>query len=351
MPYLWYNLINQTRSKDTMKDNEKIDVDYRNTSIENLLEDMKYDISDRTFDEYSNAVKSFFFDFIKIDSITIKDIEEVTVKDGNEWIYQMKKDGLGNSTINKKAGGLLWFYKHLISSNEYDISMNPFSTDLGSNRLKLKRYSDGIRISDDKLKELNNYFLKRRDWIGERNYLMFLIFVTTGMRHSEVLHIKIGDFFDYGDKFAVKFTGKGDKLNISEIPQGVKQILHSFIIRSDWDYTMREQSLFVAKPESNVPITKMRTTDIFKEAYRRVGLPEETRIHDLRHTYITKSIEMGLDIYDISKRVGHSSVDTTRRYDHTFRIFNNNPAEDFFSQLSGSSQENYPALKLIKGVM
>lgn len=320
---------------------------YNHSLIQKLFYGMKHTCSETTFKIYETPIREFFYNFMDFDFVTLGDIKSITVTNANEWIYQLKKEGNKNTTINRMASSLFWFYKNLANMTELNINYNPFSTDCGANRLKNSNIAKGTRISDEKLQSLNQYFRSNRSWIGERNYLMFLIFITTGMRKSEVKNLKLGSFYDYGNKFAVYFTGKGDKYNVAEIPQGIKQILQSFMFRSGWDWTMREQYIFVQDVDSTKPISDRRVNYIFDDAYKAVGLPSTIRIHDLRHTYITKSLELGNDIYDVSKRVGHANIETTKNYDHSFRIFNDNPAETFFEALNEKSQENYPVLKIV----
>lgn len=332
-----------------MANENRVQERYNNSLIQKLYQEMETTCSKGTYIVYEAPIKNFFFGFLDLDFVTVRDIKAVKTSQVNEWIFQLKQEGNKNTTINRMVSSLSWFYRNLMRRDTPLAEFNPFSSDAGANRLKVADFAKGIRISDDKLKELNTYFSTKRTWIGERNFIMFLIFITTGMRKSEVRTIKIGSFYDYGDKFAVSFVGKGDKYNVAEIPQGIKHLLQSFIFRSGWNFEMREQPIFVQDPSSKTPISGRRISYIFDDAYKAVGLPDTTRIHDLRHTYITKSLELGLDIYDVSKRVGHANIDITRRYDHSFRIFNNNPAETFFDELRESSQENYPRLRVIGG--
>lgn len=330
-----------------MADKELVMERYEHSLIQKLFLGMRHQCSEETFKVYETPIREFFFNFMDFDFVTISDIKSITVTDANEWMYQLKKDGNKNATINRMASSLFWFYKNLSHEPDLPIQLNPFSTDCGANRLKTSRLAKGVRISDEKLQELNEYFSNRRTWIGERDYIMYLIFITTGMRKSEVRTLQIGDFYDYGDKFAVRFVGKGDNYNTAEIPQGVKHLIQSFMFRNGWDWSMREQYIFVPINNDTKPISSRTLGYVFEDAYKAVGLPDTTRIHDLRHTYITKSLEMGLDIYDVSKRVGHANIGTTRKYDHSFRIFNDNPAETFFDSLTEKSQQNYPELRIV----
>lgn len=330
------------------KSEKYIDFYFKQSIIFEYLEKMKHSISENSYTAYKEAVKSFFFKFLNLRLPTDEDIMEVTTTQGNEWLYQMKKDGYANKSINQKLGALQWFYKNLKTRDFGVVTYNPFTTDEGSQRLKGIAMSTGMRIPDDKLQALNAFFSSRRDWTGERNYILFLLFATTGMRRSEVCSIKLGQFTEYGNKFILTFIGKGGKFNMAEIPYALKGLIDSFLTRSGWDYTMREHPLFTREPSTDEQLVERGVLDIFKRAYKKVGLPDTTTIHDLRHTYISKSIEQGLNIYDIAKRVGHSSVNTTQRYDHTNRIFQDNPAEDFYSQLTAKAQEQYPYLKVLQ---
>jgi integrase len=51
----------------------------------------------------------------------------------------------------------------------------------------------------------------------------------------------------------------------------------------------------------------------FKAAVERAGLPEELRIHDLRHTFASLFLADGGDIFKLSRILGHHSVLVTER--------------------------------------
>lgn len=58
----------------------------------------------------------------------------------------------------------------------------------------------------------------------------------------------------------------------------------------------------------------------FLVARRKAKLPYKgLRIHDLRHTAASWLINAGVDIYTLSKILGHSSIQTTQRYAHLYR--------------------------------
>ena len=45
-------------------------------------------------------------------------------------------------------------------------------------------------------------------------------------------------------------------------------------------------------------------------------LPEDFRIHDLRHTFASWGVSNGIDLYSIQTLLGHASSQMTQRYSH-----------------------------------
>jgi integrase len=67
------------------------------------------------------------------------------------------------------------------------------------------------------------------------------------------------------------------------------------------------------------PISQSNLTRQFDALLKRAKLPD-IRFHDLRHTYAALSIAAGVDLYTLSRRMGHSSITVTAdRYGHLYQ--------------------------------
>ena len=66
------------------------------------------------------------------------------------------------------------------------------------------------------------------------------------------------------------------------------------------------------------PTTGTRYVDIwqsFNQARQQAGLTD-FRFHDLRHTFASWAVQSGMDLYTLSRILGHQSVKMTTRYAH-----------------------------------
>jgi len=68
---------------------------------------------------------------------------------------------------------------------------------------------------------------------------------------------------------------------------------------------------------ANKMIDRWNLKSRFNEAVKDSGI-EKFRFHDLRHSFATRLAQSGVDIYKISKLLGHKDVTTTQRYAHHY---------------------------------
>ena len=63
------------------------------------------------------------------------------------------------------------------------------------------------------------------------------------------------------------------------------------------------------------PYKATAVKDAFERAVEKAKL-QDFRFHDLRHTFATRLIQSGTDLFAISKMLGHSTLRMTERYSH-----------------------------------
>ncbi|MDD3439662.1 MAG: site-specific integrase [Clostridiaceae bacterium] len=65
------------------------------------------------------------------------------------------------------------------------------------------------------------------------------------------------------------------------------------------------------------PVSLSSLRDAFAKAKGRSGI-DNLHFHDLRHTFATRLVQNGVDIYTVSKLLGHKSITMTTRYAHHY---------------------------------
>jgi integrase len=65
------------------------------------------------------------------------------------------------------------------------------------------------------------------------------------------------------------------------------------------------------KNRGKTPYHQNSVRNRFKAILKKAGLSEKTRIHTLRHCYVTYRLSLGHPLEHVSKEAGHSSVEIT----------------------------------------
>lgn len=153
----------------------------------------------------------------------------------------------------------------------------------------------------NKIKEIQEFLLEK----SERNYMLFVFGINTGLRISDILKIRVKDVKGHYISLREEKTGKQKRLRITP---NLKRELDKYTnTMSDDDY------LFQSRKGKNKPIQRNAAYNILREAAEEVGL-NEIGTHTLRKTfgyhfyYQTKDVAMLQEIFN------HSSPSVTLRY-------------------------------------
>lgn len=178
-----------------------------------------------------------------------------------------------------------------------------------------KRPSKPIK-SKEKVLDIQDY-LKYKN---ERDYILFLIGVTTGYRAGDLVKLKVrdikealkrGEFTIYeGKKMNSKnIREKNRKPRSVELLPKVAKILKEYI-RDKRDY----EYMFQSRKGNNQPIGVQAVSNILKDAAEYFGL-YNISAHSMRKTYAYKIyIDSGCDIVAVKELLGHRSIEETKAY-------------------------------------
>jgi integrase len=66
---------------------------------------------------------------------------------------------------------------------------------------------------------------------------------------------------------------------------------------------------------AQTPLEANNLRRAFRSAVRQAKI-EDLHFHDLRHTFATRLVQAGVDLYQVQRLLGHQSPVMTQRYEH-----------------------------------
>lgn len=133
----------------------------------------------------------------------------------------------------------------------------------------------------------------------------------TGARKSEALNARWDDFDFSVQSWTIPRTKGGGHRRVM-ISTAIKIILDDVrdmhIVRMDRPHELVFPNFKTGEPFVNV----YRAWDY---ARKKAGVPK-LRMHDLRHSFASALVNRGVSIYEVQNLLGHSSINTTKRYAH-----------------------------------
>lgn len=169
-----------------------------------------------------------------------------------------------------------------------------------------------LTFNNSEVRKMLTYF-NGRDFLDIRNRTMIALFFDTGMRLSEVLTMRPEQIHD--DFILVH--GKGAKERLVPVSPYLAKALMQYNAAREYFFEgikFPESYYFVSR--TGKKLTPEAVTKFLKKAALDVGVNEQIRVspHTLRHTFAQMQLKNGLDLYSLSRVMGHESVAITQRY-------------------------------------
>lgn len=155
---------------------------------------------------------------------------------------------------------------------------------------------------------------------GLRYTTLMAMLYTMALRIDEALSIKIRDLMLDAGKPYVMVVGKGRKARTAYFMKASLKLLRKYIAKEHGQNPNPDAYLFYAR--SSGVFTKVSERGVNKQlcvyaASARKScpeVPERIHSHQFRHSMATHLLEDGMNVFQISKILGHENVETTMTY-------------------------------------
>lgn len=270
--------------------------------------------TDRTIDYYK---KTLIFAFDRIH----KTADEVTTDDIRYYLaIRQKRDGISKTSANNELRILSSFYQYLQS--EEIILKNPILK-IEKIKEKKKKKSAFTEFEIEKIRDATKNY---------REKAIVDVLLSTGCRVSELVAIKISDID--GDKLVVHGKGEKDRIvylnakavislekYLSErndqnpyifcggVRAGDKKMMHRYQNAKNGEWY--KDPLLISEKDH---VDKGTVEQLMRKLKKRSGIESSCYPHKFRRTCATMALRRGMPIEQVSKMLGHESIETTQIY-------------------------------------
>ncbi|HLS65668.1 MAG TPA: tyrosine-type recombinase/integrase [Pseudogracilibacillus sp.] len=246
-----------------------------------------------------------------IDELSIDDVTEVTPKHIKLFIRHRQRLGREkNIKINNRLATLKVFFNYLVDMEIVEKENNP-AVDIKN--LKESRTVITTFTDDEVVKIINSTGTQSYSNIRDKTILIFLF--ETGVRVSELIGIKNEDVFI--DRIFIR--GKGSHERYVYISKKMRRQMKRFKKERRLRFnhipsSYVDDSYFLNQEADGV--TRSNVNKILRRAGKKVITRDGIRCspHDCRHYFAQKQIKQGIDVYSLSRLLGHSNIDITTQY-------------------------------------
>jgi site-specific recombinase XerD len=155
---------------------------------------------------------------------------------------------------------------------------------------------------------------------GKRDRAMLEFLYGTGVRLSEMLSLRVGDFLPFGE--TIRVTGKGNKERVVPVAGEARTALYDYWVERFSLASANEKALAAHKDAPAFATDRARgisprTVQRVVEKYiKQVASISATSPHTLRHAFATHLLDNGADLRAVQELLGHESLSTTQIYTH-----------------------------------
>lgn len=265
-----------------------------------LIEDGK---SPRTVDSYCNDVKQFqlyLTEKATVEKQLLSRFSFVRYKQ-----HQMERK-LAISTINKAINSLKVYNdfledKGLVQENFIQLKRDRIQIATGSEHVVTS-------LSEEEVEQLL-FYVENQSKVSQRNKLIAYLLLYTGVRVSELIHIKREDIDLLTASLIVR--GKGNRVREISLRQDVIALVNNYI-KGERANSKFGGSEFLLVSQRSPKLHRDAVRDWLSIISKDIGF--KLHPHLFRHTFCTRLLNKGVDITTVSKLAGHANVNMTIKY-------------------------------------
>lgn len=221
------------------------------------------------------------------------------------WIVTLVDAQISNTSVNRKISSLKSYYKFLLKTKQ--IAISPL---LKHKSLKTPKTLQ-IPFSEKELDEVLNSITYPDGFEGIRDKLIIDLFYSTGIRRTELIHLKMLNI-DLSNA-TMKVLGKRNKERILPLLPNIAIQIKLYLTERAYLERITDNDIFFLTMKG-VKMNDSLVYRLINNYFSAVSEKVKKSPHILRHTFATHLLNNGADLNSVKELLGHSSLASTQMY-------------------------------------
>jgi integrase/recombinase XerC len=237
---------------------------------------------------------------------SLKDLSALTPADVRAFMAARRADGIGSRSLMRTLAGTRAFARFLERNGKGKVGALSAvrAPKIGKTLPRPLAVSGARAVADPDIAAGDG----REPWIHARDAAVLGLLYGCGLRISEALGLKRGEF---GTRDVLTVIGKGRKQRMVPLIPQVRKLIADYIALCPYD--LPEQGpLFIGAKGG--PLSPRLVQLAMARLRGALGLAETATPHALRHSFATHLLARGGDLRSIQELLGHASLSTTQIY-------------------------------------
>jgi integrase/recombinase XerD len=239
----------------------------------------------------------------------ITELESITVFDLRAYVRAKQKQGL-------KPQSIVSMFKMIRAFFNWCVKEGYLKENIAS-KVELpkvpKKVLEGFTIKE--VKAMIDAF-SYKNYFEARNKAIIAMLADCGLRSMEIRGLKNDDV----KETTILVNGKGNKQRIVFISPALKRILIKYERIKNQYFKNLETTDHYFLSYTGSGLSSVALYNIVAEAGERAGIHgKRVSPHTFRHFYAVQCLSQGMDVYSLSRLLGHADISVTQRYLHSMR--------------------------------
>ena len=152
---------------------------------------------------------------------------------------------------------------------------------------------------------------------GLRDRALLELLYATGMRVSELLHVRLGDLEP--ELGVIRCIGKGSKERLIPVGKSALRAVDAYVRHGRPQFLKKPGTQFLFLNQRGEALSRVGFWKILAAYGRRAGIHTPLTPHMVRHSFASHLLERGADLRSIQTMLGHSDISTTQIYTHVLK--------------------------------